>query len=307
MLYRSSGLSISSNLPIPEFLAASDCPTSGQAEPDVYIKQRPLREACLPRAPYWKDWNEVKIGAQPNECWIQFDNGSRIDISQGNSIELWADSAQVPGLLPYLTGSAWGLLLMQRGLTVLHGSAVLGPRGATLLVGHQGRGKSTTAAALSKLGYPTLCDDLCALQLFSSSGPALWPTSPRLRLLSDSLRWLDADGYAANSDSKTYWSFEQPHAEIGREAISVHQIVWLRLLQEGQYDWEVVDQLARRHCILLEHVYRRQFLSPMGMNKVNFQDTLDLATKLPLVILARPQAPLESSLPCVLQSLQEHL
>lgn len=76
-----------------------------------------------------------------------------------------------------------GGILPQRGLMVLHGSAVLLGDRAIALAGASGAGKSTTAAVLCSLGGRLICDDLCAINGAESrvvSGTSvlkLWPDS----------------------------------------------------------------------------------------------------------------------------------
>ena len=56
-------------------------------------------------------------------------------------------------------------LLRQRDLFVLHASGVVGPDGVVLVCGDSGAGKSTTAAALTRLGWPLQTDDVSALRM----------------------------------------------------------------------------------------------------------------------------------------------
>jgi len=81
----------------------------------------------------------------------------------------------------YITGLVLAFLLRTRALLTLHGSAVCGDRGALALVGKQGSGKSTTAAALAGLGYQMLCDDIIPI----AEGPRVLPGIPQPKLLPD--------------------------------------------------------------------------------------------------------------------------
>lgn len=105
-----------------------------------------------------------------------------------NGAEIIVDA--VPGvpdsvLRLYLTGSALAILLRQRGLLVLHASAVAIGGEAVAFLGGSGWGKSTTAGALHARGHGILADDVVAV---TTEGPGhlVVPGFPRLKLWPDS-------------------------------------------------------------------------------------------------------------------------
>jgi hypothetical protein len=72
--------------------------------------------------------------------------------------------------------------LQALGSEVLHASAVLAPQGVIAMCARRGTGKSTTAYALSRRGYPIWADDAVALQIAPASIVAVQlPFSLRLR------------------------------------------------------------------------------------------------------------------------------
>jgi hypothetical protein len=84
------------------------------------------------------------------------------------------------------------VLLCRRGFTVLHAGAVVGPRGAVVLRGAGGAGKSTLVAAGWRAGFGVLADESI---LVSREDPGLLASSVReLTLLPDSERLLGLEG-----------------------------------------------------------------------------------------------------------------
>lgn len=100
-------------------------------------------------------------------------------------------SDEVIGL--YLAGFVLPLLLRSRPVVTLHGSAVSAHGESIAIVGAQGSGKSTTAAALSQKGYQVLCDDVVPV----AEGPIVMPGLPSPKLLADAYRRLVGDPNAA--------------------------------------------------------------------------------------------------------------
>jgi hypothetical protein len=62
------------------------------------------------------------------------------------------------------------LLLSHQDHLCLHGCAVVGNRGAIVLCGPSGRGKTSTAQALQRQGFPMLADDISVLTPPDSDG-----------------------------------------------------------------------------------------------------------------------------------------
>jgi hypothetical protein len=92
-------------------------------------------------------------------------------------------------LATYLLGPVSGFLLRLRGITCLHASSVAVDRQALALLGPPGAGKSTTAAAFARLGYPVLTDDITPLKEQERGFLAI-PGCPRLCLWPDSVTHL---------------------------------------------------------------------------------------------------------------------
>jgi hypothetical protein len=111
-----------------------------------------------------------------------------VDRPRENIWATWPDHLPLENTASYLLGPVLGLLLRLRGVICLHASAVaIGDR-SVAFVGAPGAGKSTTAAAFSKLGYAILSDDIVALEeqngafyaLAAHPQLCLWPESVKM-------------------------------------------------------------------------------------------------------------------------------
>lgn len=72
----------------------------------------------------------------------------------------------------FILGTCMAVIMMQRGILPLHGSAVVIDGWAYAFVGHSGAGKSTLSAALASRGYPLLTDDVVALTWDAGEEPS---------------------------------------------------------------------------------------------------------------------------------------
>jgi hypothetical protein len=156
------------NMPVPEELTYISSDTNEKGEPALQI---------------WK----VKRGALVR---MAFEDGTQfwLDHRRGNIWASWPDQLPLENTTSYLVGPVLGLLLRQRGVICLHASAVAIQDGGVAFVGPAGAGKSTTAAALSRLGYAVLSDDIVAVEeqdgaFYVVAGHpqvSLWPESVKM-------------------------------------------------------------------------------------------------------------------------------
>jgi hypothetical protein len=101
----------------------------------------------------------------------------------------WSESLTVDDAATFLLGPVLGFVLRLRGTVCLHASAVAVGERAVALLGPAGVGKSTTAAAFSRMGYSVLADDIVAL-LERGATWHVQPAYPQLRLWPDSVALL---------------------------------------------------------------------------------------------------------------------
>ena len=87
----------------------------------------------------------------------------------------------------FVLGSAFGILLHQRGALVLHGAAVAKNGRSIAIYGYSGAGKSTLAAALCGDGCSFVADDICVVGLDGQQQPMVLPDGRHLKLWKESI------------------------------------------------------------------------------------------------------------------------
>jgi hypothetical protein len=155
--YRFCGLVVDSDLELPTGLA-SDCKTS---DADVVISSGEV--PMLLEDPEIGGYN-WQVSA--NRSLLRIHGIARFLVTGGRRIVYTPeDGASTRQATPYLSGSAFGMVLRQRGMSVLHAATVKVGDRAVALCGPSGAGKSTLAATLERNGYQHITDDLCVIDI----------------------------------------------------------------------------------------------------------------------------------------------
>lgn len=163
--YRIHGLTVASDLALPD------------ARP-AFSGQEDVRVTCGVGGPCERDKIALVGDAQ---CARLFLPGiATFDFDQGRRIHIVPHVADGEALRTFLLGSAWAVLLHQRGILPLHGCALEWRGSAWLFVGESGAGKSTMAAALLRLGTRLVSDDVAAID--RRQGVGLWPGLRSMKL-----------------------------------------------------------------------------------------------------------------------------
>ena len=172
--YRAYGLTISSDVALPELERAAP------AAADVLIRVGPID---LPKP-------SLAAGAafrfEPDRQYLAWHAVGAFLITDTRRIDVDpAPGIDDPLIAFPLLGPVMALLLHQRGLLVLHASAIAIGGKSAIFMGDKGAGKSTTAGALVRAGHGLLTDDVVALDLDSSNEPMIIPGFPQIKLAAD--------------------------------------------------------------------------------------------------------------------------
>jgi hypothetical protein len=127
--------------------------------------------------------------AARNDVRLSFDGVGAFRIRNGREIVVEPEPGVAQSVVRLsLLGPALAVLLHQRGFLVLHASSVR-MDGAVAFLGDSEWGKSTTAAALYRMGHPLVADDVLAVGM-SDARPAVRRAFPRIKLWPESIRAL---------------------------------------------------------------------------------------------------------------------
>ena len=142
---------------------------------------------CWARAgtgPTWEMTSEIFLLRVPRLARFLITAGRDINVQTEPGIS----DHEVAG---FVLGSAFGILLHQRGALVLHGAAVAKDGRAIAICGASGAGKSTLAAALCHSGCTLVTDDICVVGEDVNQRPIVFPDGRQLKLWKESIDRLD--------------------------------------------------------------------------------------------------------------------
>jgi hypothetical protein len=186
-----------------------------------------------------------------------------------------------------MLGSAFGILLHQRGHLVLHASAVAVGSGVVIFCGPSRAGKSTLAAALVRQGYPFITDDVCHIG-FDRARPIVFADGRMLKLWRgavENLALAPRRGERVLSQAEKFYILpERGTDEHPRQLAAIY------ILREGDKTRQQgIEQLSivEAAALLRQNAYRPQLLAMMDLERKYFLDTMNLMFHAPVFYLTR--------------------
>ena len=249
-----------------------------------------IRAGSIPTpAPEVEPAGEGCWRANSREAFYHWSRVGSLLVQDGSCITYDMEKGVDPTVLHLaLLGPGLATILHQRGLLVLHASAVQTDRGVVGFVGPSGRGKSTAASSLVERGYELFTDDLLAIR-FDTSGPPLVASGPaQVRLWPESA---EALGYSPDTLSLLGEHFTKRVRHVERElSSSAVPLQGIYLIQKGGGLPEIT-QLAPRHALmqLMTHCYCSEVLRFCG-ERDNFRQSTELLRRVPVKALSRGES-----------------
>jgi hypothetical protein len=277
--YTAYGLSVSSALQLPELRAHE----IGKGVADVCISLSPIPDAELERGRQISPF----VWVDGDSFWLNVPGIARYSVRNGREIRI----APEPGIdeasvRVFLLGSAFGALLFQRGLLLLHGNAIEVDGKCLVCVGPSGAGKSTLATALLQRGHRVLADDVVPI----NSDCAAVPGFPRLKVWQDTTRKLMIDTSDKARVRPGLNKFSLPITENFRD--TPLPVRWIYLLQSANSDSIDLQPITgmNRFAPLRENTYRRRFMEGMALRPEHLKRCGELAGRVHMARITRPKA-----------------
>lgn len=276
-IYSAFGLFIESELALPELL-------EGKGDPDVRIYtgtvpdqlEKPLKTG-------------VRYQAASGKFLLKVDNVAAYYVENGNTITIRPEpGADESSLRLFLLGSAFGALLIQRGLIPLHASSVQFDDKAILFAGISGSGKSTLAAGFYKKGYAILDDDISVIRMMDGK-PFVVPGYPQMKLWADTIAGLKLE------DMKSFKLREniEKHGilinnSFSHKSLPVGKIFVLNAWNKETFDIVKLTGIEKFN-VVRRHTFRMQFIDGLARQADHFRMIDGIAGNAEIYRIKRPR------------------
>ncbi|AKG33378.1 phosphoenolpyruvate carboxykinase (ATP) [Paenibacillus durus] len=277
--YKAFGFNIASN-----FLLEGLLPAEGP--PEVYI-----REGKVPvEVPGPQDSHAYTVVENDGFAFRVKDIGTFLVLDGKQIIAEKSEDCEPEAHVLFILGTCMGVLLMQRGLLPVHGSALALAGKHIIITGQSGAGKSTLAAALNRRGCSFLADDIAALQEDERGESWIVPSFPRQKLWRDTAEKIFG---SVDSLNRIPGVRDKYHVQMDGEFIKApKRLDALFELTTHPGSEVAVSEIKgpEKLMVILRNIYRPEIIEFMGKQSEHFIRCSRLASSLPVFHIERPEA-----------------
>lgn len=281
--YQAYGQDIASEFHLPELI-------SGGSGKDLQIRKGKIDLPELNETIIGRQGLKSFFGGTFNEAYMCWQGLGKFLAKDGCEliVESLGDDIPPEFLNLYILSEALGMVLHQKGLFLLHASAIQVGNSAIVVIGNPGAGKSTTAAAFAQRGHAVLTDDMVALQVQAGHTPQVIPGFPQIKIWSSSVEGLnyDANNLQVLFPGSTKQVIRQPEG-FPLQPIPLSKIYFLSKGEEFK-----IEPMNQSEALL---AFTRYFSCPYDLlqgeaHKNHFQQCGCLLEKVPVFQIQRPNS-----------------
>lgn len=235
----------------------------------------------------------IRIASDESYLGLYYKDGARFAIDR-HGREVWAnwpENYTLEDACTYLVGPVMGFVLRLRGTVCLHASAAAVDDRAIALVGQPGAGKSTTAAAFARCGFPVLSDDIVAL----SGEWLVQPGYPRVNLWPDSVQILFGSEDALPRITPTWEKRYVPLGQDGHHFVSNPLplgAIYILASRDPTLTTPVIEPVSAKDALitLVANTYVN-YLLDQDMRRTEFDVLSQVVTRIPVRRVRPPDDP----------------
>ncbi|MGG3912304.1 aldolase [Rossellomorea vietnamensis] len=279
--YRAFGLSIQSDIPLPEVKRVNGTIKNI----DVNIRFDDLRGE-------WKEYGrEGKFAVINDTVMFHIKNTAIFSVVKGERVIVSPfEHSDENKIRLYVLGSCMGIILLQKKILPLHGSAAVIDGKAYAILGHSGAGKSTLASTLMNIGYKLISDDVIAVSLSENQEFIVHSSYPQQKLWEESLAklGLPENKYSPLFEREKKYAIPVEPSFYEGERVPLAGIFELEKSEHEQLTIEKVQNSIEKLPVLFHHTFRNSVLNRLGLLEWHFSTTASLADQVEMYRIKRP-------------------
>lgn len=278
--YKSFGLTIVSDIPLPELAQISQDEDTYDVIVEISDLSTQWGYSTTNQGGYFVGNNSVLFQV-PSTAIFCIKDGNKIIVSPIKGCEL--DKIRL-----YILGTCMGVLLMQRKVLTLHGSAIAIDGKAYAFIGESGAGKSTLATTFIRNGYQLISDDIIPVSLSKEGIPFALPSYPQQKLWQESLDEFGMKNTEYRPLFERETKFAIPvHANFMDQPLPLSGIFELVKTENENISLNTFQSLERFRTLFI-HTYRSSLISRLGLAEWHFTESANILKKTDLHQLQRP-------------------
>lgn len=278
--YKIYGNRLVSDYELPQLCKLSD--EEKLLPPQITIKAAAFPEELKRESVCWSNIQKPVSTLSNSTCWLYVNDTEIL-------YELKADAENPSYLNSYLLGWGISMLFWERGELAIHCSCVANEKGAVLICGNSGCGKSTVTAHFLDNGYRLMADDVSVVQL-RDDGAYATPAFPAQKFCRDVAvaRDLDLDTLIHINEDKD--KFLVPYE--GYYSTEPEKIRCMVILgKDGEISTPALNEPTGldKFFAVLGTLFLKPLLRGNLNNQENAQPALKLASYFPVYTITRPE------------------
>ena len=280
--YKVFGLQIVSDIKLPELLTTMDMPNQTEVS---------IRVGKVPNGITGANEKNAFYQAAKNQFLLQVPGVGQYYVTNGNSIIVEpADQGEEHSVRLFLLGTAFGALLMQRGILPIHGSAVVINGYCVIFTGESGAGKSSLLAAFRERGYSFLTDDVAAVTVDKDGVVWVHSSYPQQKQWRDSAETIGVDTvsltpfYVGINKDKFAVPVQKGFCHAPVQLVAVYELSSENCQHVTLTPLAGMDKLA----VLMNHTYRPLLINGLDLKVAHFKHCTAVAQQVAVNTLLRP-------------------
>ncbi len=274
--YKLYEMKLKTDFEFPQLIACDD-----DKEPDIVIMQGEIPQEIIEEKDRKYEFGEKRSWLSNLTCYFVVENGNKITYSL-------KEGGKLMPLRNYLLGFGMSMVAMQRGILSIHCSALADDKGAILIAGESGAGKSTVTKAFLDKGYHLMADDMSWVETKADGKSYAKPAFPYQKLCRNVVveQGLDFNELIYINESKD--KFLVPYkGEFSEKAVPIKGFIMLCVTNKDKVLSEEIKGFNKMK-ICANNLFLRHLLGPDKYAPQLGQKCLKMASTMPIYCIGRP-------------------